>query len=107
MAILDLLIDDCDIMRYTSTQDAYGQLIKSWLAHSTGNKCRVTSPVNREVQSGVEIVIADKLLFVGEYVDVTEKDRVVINGATYEILSVSVHRGMEKTHQELLLRTIK
>lgn len=107
MGFQDLLIDLCDILRYTSTPDDYGQPIKSWAVHLTGQPCRLSTPKNLEIKKELEVVVADKILFLEDSVDVTERDRVEINSITYEILSVSSYRGNEVDSKQLLLRTLR
>lgn len=107
MAFQDLLVDTCDILRYTSTPDDYGQPNKSWAVHLTGQACRLSTPKNLEIKTEVEVVVVDKVLFLEEPVDVTERDRVEINSITYEILSVAPYRGNEVDSKQLFLRTLR
>ena len=106
MPFSDLLIDLCDILRYVSTPDEYGQHTKSWGILLANQPCRLTKPVNNEVQRDKEIVLADFVLFIDQ-TDVTEKDRIESGGITYEILSVSPYRGLIGDHLELMLRTVR
>ena len=57
-----------------------------------------------ELKVGAEIVVADYKLFM-EDVDITERDRVVLGGITYEILLVQDHQnGIDDHHKEVYMR---
>ncbi|MDD4986145.1 MAG: hypothetical protein PHQ43_10230 [Dehalococcoidales bacterium] len=109
MSFASLLINTCTIRRFTAgAVDAYGNSAKAWADHLVDEPCRWSTPSNREVKVGAEVVLADILLFLND-VDVTEQDRIVIGTTTYEILSV-VRRQDSVTsshHRELFLRTVK
>ncbi len=109
MAYLDLLVNLCTVRRYPAAgaQDAYGMPARVWADIHTNEPCRWSTPSNREVKVGAEVVLADLQLFLGD-VSVTAQDRVVLNGLTYEILSASVRQdGVGSHHVECLLRTVK
>jgi len=108
MSYTDLLINSCTVQRFTEgVADAYGTPVKTWAAHLTDIDCRWSTPKNREVKVGAEIVLADLLLFLGD-VDITEQDRVVLDSTTYEILSVVPRQnGTTDHHVECFLRTVK
>jgi len=102
----DLLIHTCTIQRYTEgTADAYGNPTHTWTNYLTV-PCRLVSTSGREVKVGAEVVISDWQLFL-DNVDVTERDRIVTNGVTYEILLVQPRAYSEGTHhKELILRKV-
>lgn len=112
MSYTSLLIDTCTVRRYTEGPvDGYGIPTETWADHLTGQACRLESLVDREpgkeVRVGAEIVIADYTLFVQD-IDVTERDRVVIDGLTYEVLFVeSRSNGTTTHHKELQLRILR
>jgi hypothetical protein len=61
----------------------------------------------REIQIGAEVVIADYILHIGT-VDVTEQDRILLDGITYEILTVrNFQDGINSHHRECYLRTVR
>ena len=108
MSYADLLINTCTVSRYTEgAADAYGNPARTWADHLTDIDCRWSTPVNREVKVGAEVVLADLQLFLND-VDITEHDRVAISTVTYEVLSV-VERQDSATshHKECFLRTVK
>jgi hypothetical protein len=107
MSFTDLLIDSFDVLRYTSTPDGYGQPIKSWAVNSSANLGRLTTPRNVEVQRDLEVVIAEKSLHCFDTVDVTEQDRILCGGITYEILSVASYRGSQLDNKTLMLKVVK
>lgn len=108
MSLATLLINTCTVKRYVvGPVDAYGHPAKSWVDHLVDEPCRWSTPSNREVQVGAEVVIASLQLFLGD-VDITEQDRVVLDGVTYEILSSSTRQdGAGEHHVECLLRTVR
>ena len=108
MTYTSLLINTCTTQRFTAgAQDAYGHAAKTWANHLTGIACRWSTPTNREVKVGQEVVLAELVLFLND-VDVTEQDRVIIDTKTYEILSVIPRQdSVNGHHKELLLRTVK
>ena len=53
----------------------------------------------REIKVGAEIVIADYKLFLSD-VDITEQDRVVIGGLTYEVLLVQDYEDHTSSHHK-------
>ncbi len=108
MAYADLLINTCTIKRFTvGVVDAYGTPTKTWVDHLVDEPCRWSTPSNREVKVGAEVVIADLQLFLGD-VDVTEQDRVILSGATYEILSAAERQdGVGSHHVECFIRTVR
>jgi len=107
MSFNSLLINTCTIQQYTEGAiDEYGNPAKDW--DDTVVNCRWSTPSNREVKIGAEVVIADLQLFLTDEVVVTEQDRVVIEGKTYEVLSSSKRQdGFGSHHRELLLRTVR
>lgn len=108
MSYTTLLIDTCTIRRYTEgARDGYGKPARTWTDHLTDQACRLARPKGREVMVGVEVVIADYILFTQD-IDVTEEDRIVSGGVTYEILLVKIpQNGTDDHHKELFLRTIR
>jgi hypothetical protein len=108
MSFDSLLIDVCTIKRYVAgAADAYGNPARAWVDHLVDEPCRWSSPTNREVMVGAEVVVADGQLFLGD-VDITEQDRVVIGAVTYEILSASQRQdSWGGHHMECLLRTVR
>ena len=58
----------------------------------------------REIKVDAEIVIADYKLFIGD-VDITEQDRVVISGLTYEVLLVQTYAdSLTDHHKQVWMR---
>ena len=116
MTYLSLLINTCTTRRYPAggVLDTYGTPAKVWADYLIGIPCRWSTPSNREVKVGAEVVLADLQLFLnyvdilGNPMDITEQDRVVLNGMTYEVLSASDRQnGTANHHVECLLRRVK
>ena len=109
MSYDSLLINECDIYRFAAgAQDAYGNPVKTWNLLHDDEPCRWSTPKNREVKVGAEVVLADLQLFLGD-VDITEQDRVILDtGATYEVLSAADRQdALSNHHVEALLRTVR
>ena len=108
MAYLDLLNDTCTIQRdAVGGPNAYGWPVPAWADHLLLEPCRIQTGVGREVKVGAEVVIADYKLFLDD-VDITEQDRVIINGVTYEVLLVSDKQDWPGNHhKECLMRTVR
>lgn len=107
MAFSDLLISTCTVKRYTSaSQDSYGQPVKTWSDHMVDQKCRLSYPKGRQVQRDTEVIPVEAVLFL-EDVDVTEYDKVMVDGTEYEILFVArLQDGSGNHHKELSLRRV-
>jgi len=108
MTYASLLINTCTTQRFAAgAADAYGTPVKTWNNYLVDEPCRWSTPTNREVKIGAEVVLADLVLFLGE-VDITEQDRVTIGTVLYEILSVIPRQdSVTGHHREVLLRTVK
>jgi hypothetical protein len=108
MSFDSLLCDTCTIKRYTEgAADDYGRLAKTWANYIEDEPCRLVSAKGREVSVGAKVVVADYVLFI-DNVDVTEQDRVVIDGDTFEILMVEAKKNYsDEHHKELLLKTVR
>ena len=89
MTLLNALKDRCVVQRYTEgTADVYGIPAKVWTYHLKNLPCRLVAGSGREIQIGARVVVAEyKLIMRG--VDITEQDRVIIGGITYEVLLVA------------------
>lgn len=109
MSYADLLINLCTIKKLTQGPgaDDYGNPDISW-TDVDDVPCRWSTPKNMEAKVGAEVVLADLQLFLGADTDITEQDRVVLNAATYEVLSASDRQnGTANHHVECLLRTVR
>ena len=108
MSYLSLLINTCTTQRFVAgAADAYGIPAKAWANFLVGIPCRWSTPSNREVKVGAEVVIVDLQLFLGD-VDITEQDRVVLSTKTYEVLSVMRRQdSVLGHHAECFIRIVK
>ena len=110
MSFDSLLVNTCTIKKLSQaplTPDLYGNPAVSW-TDVLGEPCRWSTPANREVKIGAEVVIADLQLFLSDDADVTEQDRIELDTVTFEILSVSPRQdGFGGHHKELMIRTVK
>jgi hypothetical protein len=109
MGFNDLLVSTCTVRQYSSiSADAYGQPVKTYHDHLIGQLCRLSGAQAREFKVGAEVVIADAKLFIGD-VDISERDQVIVDGATYEVLAViPIKAGtIENHHKECYLRIVR
>jgi head-tail adaptor len=108
MSFDSLLIHTCTVSRYTSdSQDAYGQPVKTWTDIYTDEPCRLTMTKGREIKQGLEVVISDYKLFISDSLTITERDRVVVSGGTYEVLLVQSRASETDSHHlELALQRV-
>jgi len=108
VAFDDLLINTCTVRRFTEgVADAYGTLDKTWADHLVDQDCRLVASSGREIQVGAQVVVADHALFIND-ADITERDRVVIDGVTYEVIMVmSRQDGVGAHHLHCFLRTVR
>ena len=107
MSFTSLLINSATIRRYTAgAVDGYGNVTKTWADHLVAQPCRLSYPRGRQIQRGTEVVPVEALLFMND-VDVTENDRAVVDGTTWEILFVAdLQDGTGDHHKELALTRI-
>lgn len=105
MSYTSLLIQTCTIQRFTEgVADSYGAPTLTWADHLADQACRLETAKGKELKVGAEIVVADYKLFLLS-VDVTEQDRVVLGGLTYEILLVEDYlNGTTSHHKQVWLR---
>ena len=108
MSYTDLLIDTCTVRRYTEgAVDDYGKPTLTWDDHLADEPCRLSASSGREITIGAEVVIADYKLFLGD-VDITERDRVILGGITYQVLLVTNRQnGTADHHKECYLQVVR
>ena len=115
MTFASLLVDVCTTQRYTEgARDAAGAPAKTWANNLVDEPCRFQSGTGRgigragmEVRVGAKVVVADYLFFIGD-VDITEQDRVVSGGVTYEVLIVADKQdGVDSHHKECMLKAVR
>ncbi len=110
MSYTTLLIDTCTVSRNTpGAAGNYGTPAASWadVAALTDIACRLVPAGGREVKVGIEVVVADYKLFLGD-ITLTEQDKIVIGSDTYDILLVEDRQnGIGSHHKECLLRTVR
>ena len=118
MSYASLLINSASVWRFTEgAPDSYGNPTKTWAAvllpdDLSDVPCRIMPVSGIEVKVGVELVVADYKLFLGD-VTLTEQDKVYVYWGTvpawyeYEILLVMDRQnGASSHHKECLLRTV-
>ncbi len=107
MSFTSLLINTCTTQRFTEgVQDGYGNPAKAWANNLVDQPCRWSTPKNLEIKVGAEVVIVELQLFMGD-VNITTQDRVILNGNTYEAISVLDRQdGTGDHHKEIYLRRV-
>ncbi len=108
MSFTSLLIETCTVQRYTEgAADNYGVPAKTWADHLTDQACRINATTGREVLVGAKVVVADYKMFIAD-IDITEQDRVVSGGVTYEVLLVSDRQNSTVDHhKECLMKAVR
>ncbi len=107
MSFKSLLNKTCAIRRLVVTgQDAYNKDVGSFDDLATGVACALQAKRtgNREVFVANQAVVTTHVLFL-EPRDVTEQDQIVVEGATYDVLTVRSATGRAH-HLELDLRRV-
>lgn len=89
--------DYVEIWRYVQSDDGFGATTTTWTLHETvPGTVDVDRTQGREGDAGGrEMAISRWMITVGAETDVTEKDRLVVNDRTYEIIQVYNRQGME------------
>ena len=100
MSFTSLLTNTCTTQRFTEgVADSYGNPALTWADHLVDEACRLMATSGRELKVGAELVVADYKLFLGD-VDITEQDRVIISGITYEVLLVEDKQDSTTSHHK-------
>lgn len=109
MSYTSLLINTCTIRRFAEgLPDAYGVKVKTWADHLVDEACRWSIPSNREVKVGAEVVLADLQLLLRANTDITEQDRVVLDGVTYEVLYAADKQNKTANHHvKCMMRCVR
>lgn len=99
MSYEDLLTDVCDISRYTEgAADDYGNLVKTWATVYTAEPCRLVPSGGREITVDKQVVVSNWLIHLEATVVITERDRIVIDSQTYEVILVQNRNGATVKH---------
>ncbi len=108
MTFATLLTSLCTIERWTAGgSTAFGNPVKVWANHLVDEPCRLSDAKGRQRQDGTEVVQSDQILFIGA-VDVTENDRVTVDGILYDIVFVDeLEDSTVEHHKELDLVRVK
>lgn len=107
MSYTRLLIDNCAIERYAVTgTDEAGWPLQTWTALHASIPCRLVFGKGTEVKVGQEVWIVHEELYV-EDIDVTTQDRVLLNGALWNILDVAHYSdGIGSHHKKLFVQKV-
>jgi len=90
-----LLADTCTIQRAAETRTAQGGTRSTWSELATGVPCRLdvlrgltlSGSTKKEIDGALGIAL-DYTLYVRHDQDIAEKDRVILNGHTFEVQAV-------------------
>ena len=107
MSFKTLLNKTCTVRRLVVTgQDAYNKDVGSFEDLATGVACALQAKTtgNRELFVDSQAVVTTHALYL-EPRDVTESDQVVVEGVTYDVLTVRFPTGRAH-HLELDLRSV-
>ncbi len=114
MTFATLLINTGQFERWTDGgASAFGNATKVYAYHLDPQPCRLSksgggsSSGNRERQDATEVTQTDRVLFCND-IDVTEHDRVTVDGVLFEIVYVETKQnGTADHHKELDLVRVK
>ena len=116
MTFATLLINSCQFERWTdSGASGFGNQTKVYANHLAVQPCRLSKgggggsagSGNRERQDATEVTQTDRVLFCND-IDVTEHDRVTVDGVVFEIVYVETKQGgVADHHKELDLVRVK
>jgi hypothetical protein len=108
MSFESLLIHTCNVSRYSEgAVDAYGQPAQTWATVYTALPCRLIPSGGREVKRDLQVVISDWTLHLAADVTITEKDRIVVDNISYEVLLVKLRNDSATSHHlELILQKV-
>ena len=86
------LVETCDILRLTRTPDGKGGSTEQWATYLASQPCRFAPVAQTQRNSdGVLRTVTETILTLAWNADVTIKDRVVYEGATYTITGEKPH----------------
>lgn len=102
------LPDTCTISRVTRTKTAAGSYSEAWANLATDVACRLDSLSEAaEAQiAGASGTVAEFALAVAWNQDITEKDRVVLNTNTYEVVAVKSSQSW-LVHRRCLVKRVQ
>jgi len=101
MSFNSLLCDTATIQRRGAvTQGELGEAKRKWTDLHTLVPCRVETLSSNEqaMKSREGLNVTDRIFSTTDYVGVTERDRVITGGYTYEIISVLQPKGFGAVH---------
>lgn len=111
MSFADLLNLTCTIQRYTSTENEWNQPVKTWADHIVDEPCRKVEVESNdryaEILQGAKVVLADFEVLL-EPNDITERDQMILDSNTYEILRVhTMYENTDAHHTKLYVRQVR
>ena len=95
MTYLALLTQSCTVQRCTRpSEDDWGQGVESWADLATGVACRLSAAKGREVtDEAKQVTVRSDRLYLPDGTDVTERDRVVLESLTYQVVATGEMKG--------------
>lgn len=91
MTARSLLRGRCAISRYTAVSDDAGGEVWTWRTVADQVPCHLDYPAGNERDSNDDIAraVARRVVFVPSTVDVTGRDRIAVDDATFEVTHVA------------------
>jgi|GEM_PF-4002304 head-tail adaptor len=87
MSFENLLNQLCSIQSKTDSQTATGQVSSAWVDKATNVKTRMVAQKNPQVFGTLgHYTVADFKFYFLTGTDITEADRIVLNGETYDVV---------------------
>jgi hypothetical protein len=108
VALDSWLSSDVTIQRATETLDAYGNAALTWATVDTGpgrlveKRQRIWSDERKE-----SLVVTSPLLLVGPGLDVLERDRAIVDSATFTITALLVRKARATHHLSLAVERVE
>ena len=100
MSFNSLLCDTATIERRSVKQGELGEAKRKWTTLYSNVPCRVVELSANEsvIQSREGVATTHRIFSTDGYTSVTERDRVVTGGVTYDIISVDRPKGFGSIH---------
>lgn len=102
-----LLNNRCTIKGYSSTKNAYNEVIKTPVERATEVPCRLMNARGKQLQKENQVVVADYLLYLPFGQDVKEGYTLHLGTRSFDVLFVDPNPGNSSHHVECLLKEIR
>lgn len=108
MSLESLLSQTVTILhQIVSAEDEYGATVKTW-GNPTTHRGRLSSQTPREITDGRDTLIADWVLYLLPDASITGRDRVTVNGVTFQVIGppALLETPVQSSHIKANLRAV-